>query len=129
MSQSATGLLVSNDLMFTSKVTGTARALGLRVLVAGTKDEAVALLACESPRVLIVDLAGGVAATQDALLAYRGALAPGAAMLAFGSHVDKAALAAAVDAGCDEVMPRSKFSMELPRLLVRYLSDTPALGG
>jgi len=41
--------------------------------------------------------------------------------VAYGSHVDKARLDAARAAGCDEVLPRSKFSAELPDLLRRYL--------
>jgi hypothetical protein len=41
--------------------------------------------------------------------------------VAFGSHVDKARLDQARAAGCDEVLPRSKFSGELPELLRRYL--------
>jgi len=46
--------------------------------------------------------------------------------VAFGSHVDTEALAAARAAGCDPVMPRSKFSMELHELIRRYFrSDEP----
>ena len=39
-----------------------------------------------------------------------------------GSHVDKVRLNQARAAGCDEVLPRSKFSAELPDLLLRYLA-------
>jgi hypothetical protein len=35
--------------------------------------------------------------------------APGAQIVAFGPHVDDEALAAARDAGADDVMPRSRF--------------------
>ena len=42
--------------------------------------------------------------------------------MAYGSHVDKARLDQARAAGCDEVLPRSKFSTELPDLLRRYLT-------
>ena len=40
--------------------------------------------------------------------------------MAFGSHVDTEALAAARAAGCDPVMPRSKFTAELAKLIERY---------
>jgi CheY-like chemotaxis protein len=40
-------------------------------------------------------------------------------VIAFGSHVDKARLDAARAAGCDEVLPKSRFSAELPALLRR----------
>ena len=47
--------------------------------------------------------------------------------VAFGSHVDTEALAAAGAAGCDPVLPRSKFSAELPDLIRRYFrTDSPA---
>ena len=41
--------------------------------------------------------------------------------VAYGSHVDKDRLDAARAAGCDEVLPRSRFSSELPAWLRRYL--------
>ena len=41
-------------------------------------------------------------------------------MIAFGSHVNKARLDEARAAGCAEVLPRSKFSADLPALLRRY---------
>ncbi|MBW3555922.1 MAG: hypothetical protein KY454_03180 [Actinobacteria bacterium] len=40
-----------------------------------------------------------------------------ARVIAYGSHVDRALLAAAHDAGCDEVLPRSQFFSRLPQLL------------
>jgi hypothetical protein len=42
-----------------------------------------------------------------------------ARVIAFGSHVDKATLATAQAAGCDEVRPRSAFFRDLPALLRR----------
>jgi hypothetical protein len=38
-------------------------------------------------------------------------------LIAFGSHVDEAALTAAQAAGFDLVMPNSRFSRSLPELL------------
>ena len=42
----------------------------------------------------------------------------GAPTVGFGSHVDRALLAAAADAGCQQVLPRSAFFSRLPDLLV-----------
>jgi hypothetical protein len=42
-------------------------------------------------------------------------------VIAFGSHVATARLQTARDAGCDEVLPRSRFSAELPELLRKHL--------
>lgn len=119
-----TGLLLSRDLIFTSKVTGTARELGHRVMVAGSPSLAASMIEQWRPKVVFVDLAAGDLVSPPALMAYQKAAGPGTPFVAFGSHVDTAALAAARAAGCDPVMPRSKFSAELPDLVRRYLDVT-----
>jgi DNA-binding NarL/FixJ family response regulator len=115
------GLLISRDLFFNSKITGTAQALGKRVLVAGTRTAVLARIESDSPKAVFVDLAAGDAASAESIAAYR-AIAPEIPMIAFGSHVDTDSLATAKSAGCDEVMPRSKFTMVLPDLIQRYLA-------
>ena len=115
-----TGLLLSRDLIFTSKVTGTARALGHRVLVAGNVALASTMIEQWRPQVVFVDLAAGELALAPALLAFRKIAGPDTAFVAFGSHVDTDALAAAKDAGCDPVLPRSRFSADLPDLIRQY---------
>jgi DNA-binding NarL/FixJ family response regulator len=114
------GLLLSRDLIFTFKVTGTARALGRQVLVAGNVALATAMIEQWRPRVVFIDLAAGDLVNPAALLAYQ-QIAPGTPFVAFGSHVDTASLSAAAAAGCDPVLPRSRFSAELPDLIRRYL--------
>src|SRR5206468_2784299 len=74
------------------------------------------------PRVVFVDLSAGDLAGPAALLALTKA-APGTPFVAFGSHVDTASLAAAAASGCDPVLPRSRFSAELPELIRRYLGS------
>ena len=117
------GLLLSRDLIFTSKVTGTASALGHRVIVAGNVALASAMLAKWSPTVVFVDLAAGDLVSTDSIVKYLGIAPPGTPFVAFGSHVDVSALAAAAAAGCDPVMPRSKFTAELPALIRRYFGE------
>jgi CheY-like chemotaxis protein len=117
------GLLLSRDLIFTSKVTGTARELGHRVMVAGNTALASAMIEQWRPRVVFVDLAAGELVSTPALLAYRAAAGADTPFVAFGSHVDTAALDAARDAGCDPVLPRSKFTAELPALIRRYFAE------
>ncbi len=87
--------MLSRDLIFTSKVTGTARELGHRVLVAGTSALALAMIEQWKPRVVFVDLAGGDLVAPAALLGYQALAGPATAFVAFGSHVDTQALAAA----------------------------------
>jgi DNA-binding NarL/FixJ family response regulator len=114
------GLLLSRDLIFTSKVTGTARELGHRVMTAGNVALASSMLEQWKPVVVFVDLSAGELVSPVALLSYQ-KVAPGTPFVAFGSHVDTASLAAAAAAGCDPVLPRSRFTAELPALIRRYL--------
>src|SRR4051812_17545856 len=88
-----TGILLSRDLIFTSKVTGTARELGHRVLVAGSPALASAMIEQWRPRVVFVDLAAGDLVAPGALVAYQALAGTGTPFVAFGSHVDTEALA------------------------------------
>jgi hypothetical protein len=123
-----TGILLSRDLIFTSKVTGTARELGHRVLVAGTSSLALPMIEQWRPCVVFVDLAAGDLVAPVALMAYQELAGPATAFVAFGSHVDTEALAAARAAGCHPVMPRSKFSAELPELMGRFFRSDGVKG-
>jgi CheY-like chemotaxis protein len=117
------GLLLSRDLIFTSKVTGTARALGFRVMTAGNLELASSMIEQWRPRAVFVDLASGDLTAPPALIAFRRLATPGTPFVAFGSHVDMSALDAARASGCDPVLPRSRFSAELPELIRRFLGD------
>ena len=125
MDAAPSGLLLTRDLMFTSKVVGTGQALGLAIKAVGALDRAEALIAERPPRVVFVDLAAGDLTSPEALARLMAA-APGVPFVAFGSHVDADALDAARRAGCREVMPRSKFTLQLPDLVRAYLGDGPA---
>ena len=116
------GLLLSRDLIFTSKVTGTAAALGYRVVVIGDAAKARAMLEQGKIQVVFVDLAAGDLVGSPTLLQYQEVAPAGTPFVAFGSHVDTEALANARAAGCDPVMPRSRFTVELPALIQRYFS-------
>jgi hypothetical protein len=85
--------------------------------VAGNVALALEMIGQCRPVVVFVDLAAGELVGNPALLSFRTAAGPGATFIAFGSHVDTAALAGAKAAGCDVVLPRSKFTAELPALL------------
>lgn len=122
------GLLLSRDLIFTSKISGTARTLGSQVLTVGDSSQALTLIQEWRPRLVFVDLTSGDLVAPSAILAYRQAAEPGTTFLAFGPHVDTASMAAAADAGCDPVMPRSRFVRELPDLIRRYLSQEAESG-
>jgi CheY-like chemotaxis protein len=113
------GVLLTTNLLFSSMVTGTASALGRQVAVADNLAGAVELCRAGPTAFVIIDL--GLAEIDMASAVAQLREAAGAVpAIAFGSHVDKARLDEARAAGCVEVLPRSKFSGELPALLRRY---------
>jgi DNA-binding NarL/FixJ family response regulator len=114
------GLLLGRDLFFNSKITGTAQALGHKITVAGTREKALERLASESPRLVFADLGAGDLCSAEALSSYISA-APSATFIAFGSHVDTDSLRVAREAGCTDVMPRSKLTATLPDLIRQHL--------
>jgi len=121
------GLLLSHDLIFTTKIVGTARGLGFVMLTAGSESQATELIEKQRPLAVFVDLSSGSMTGPDAIRAYR-KLAPEIPFLAFGSHVDMDLLNAAREAGCDPVLPRSRFASELPALITRYLGNNGESG-
>lgn len=115
------GLLLSRDLIFTIKVTGTARELGYQVLTAGNVSLATAMLEQWQPRAVFLDLAAGDLVNPAAIVAYRRLAPPATPLVAFGSHVETDRLDAARAAGCDPVLTRSQFTAQLPEMIQRYL--------
>jgi|SRR6516162_2821335 CheY-like chemotaxis protein len=113
------GYLLSDDLIFTSRVTGTARDLGLEVRKARSPKQLVDLVGQQAPACVLVDLHNPGLAVADLL----GALpTPRPFVVGYGSHVDTATLKAARDAGCDLVLPRSKFVEDLPTQLPAWFA-------
>jgi CheY-like chemotaxis protein len=116
------GLLLCDDLIFASRISGTARALGLEVLQVRTADALVELAGREAPQGVLIDL-GFPDLDLPELLRRLGEVCPGMPrVVAYGSHVDAAGLRAARAAGCDLVLPRSKFVEDLPGELPAWLA-------
>ena len=105
--------------MFISKVTGTAAALGLRVDVVGTMEQLEAEVRTNRPRAVFLDLNCTEFSPNAVVESLVGVPRP--RVIAFGSHVETAKLELALHAGCDEVLPRSRFSASLPDLLQQNL--------
>jgi CheY-like chemotaxis protein len=115
------GVLLSDDLIFTSRITGVARTLGLSVQAARSVEALEALARQQVPRCVLVDLANPGLVVSDLLERLGAACAPMPRVVAYGSHVDAAGLRAARDAGCDVVLPRSAFVEQLPVQLPQWL--------
>ncbi len=113
-------LALVDDLFFMSKMTETARQVGVALQTVSTGDAFLAAAAASSgtpgsPRLLLVDLnakAGALQAIET--LHSEGNPLP---VIAFLSHVQVDLAERARAAGCQQVMPRSKFTMELAQIL------------
>jgi CheY-like chemotaxis protein len=115
------GLLLSDDLIFTSKVTGTAKALGLEVTAARDAAALLRLARQAAPSCVLVDLHNPGLDLGALLLGLREACPAMPRVVAYGSHVEAETLRAARAAGCDPVLPRSRFVEELPAALAGWL--------
>lgn len=108
--------LVCTDLMFTSKVTGVGKELGRQVRVYPNAKSAAGAVSPDL-KLALLDLSNPKNTTAEDIRAWKAAIPPEAVMIAYGSHVDVAALQTAKEAGCDMVLPRSAFVQRLSRLL------------
>jgi CheY-like chemotaxis protein len=120
MADAVDGLLLSDDLIFTSRITGTARDLGLTVRAARSADVLETMARTAPPRLVLIDLGNPGLAVPDLLRRLREACPAMPRVVAYGSHVDAAGLRAAREAGCDVVLPRSKFVEDLPVMLPEW---------
>jgi CheY-like chemotaxis protein len=115
-----TGMLLSDDLLFISRIAGTARDLGLRVIALRTPTDLLKRARKEPPSCVLVDLANPDLKIAELVSALRESTEAPPRVVAYGSHVDVATLRAAREAGCDVVLPRSKFVEELPSALPEW---------
>ena len=101
------GILLSDDLLFTSRIVGTARAQGLEMKTARTVEQVRQLASATPPACIIVDLnhPGLELAPLIGALKKNGPCT----VVGYGSHVAAEILQQARTAGCDVVLPRSKF--------------------
>lgn len=117
-----TGAMLCDDLIFYSRVAATAQSLGLTVKRAKSPGELLELARSDAPSGVILDLQHE-GLDLPALLAELKAACPSLPRtVAFGSHVLADALRAAREAGCDWVLPRSKFAHQLEAELPTWLA-------
>ena len=108
-----------DDLFFLAKMTETARHTGVDLKTVTSADALLLEAAANPGAMLLLDL--NARGKPIEALARLAEIAPanGARrrVIAFLSHVQTDLADQARAAGCDEVMPRSKFTAELPRIL------------
>ena len=117
------------DLFFSTRITAVASQVGVAVIACPPAD-VVARCLEQPPDLVVLDLHG----SGDPLAIVRALKADEATraieVLGFYSHVDGALRRAALEAGTDQVLPRSAFTARLPELLAggagRGYTSTPA---
>ena len=120
-------LAVVDDLLFLSKIRQTAKLLGI-VVESAQPGDLPQLVIENVPTGLIIDLNHRSGKALEVLRTLKSDLkTKGIAVIGFVSHVQSDLIAAARDAGCDLVLPRSAFVSQLPSLLQRF-SGTDTAG-
>lgn len=119
-------LVVADDLLFRSKISTAAKALGVVVRAATTPDAAIERAREDAPTLILLDLDGQRPAPFEVLqrLAADPALAA-LPTLGFVSHVHADLVRQARALGIGTVMARSAFVAELPALLAPHADPAP----
>jgi DNA-binding NarL/FixJ family response regulator len=103
-----------DDLFFQMKLAETAKRLGVEVKIASNADALLPLLDSNA-KLVIIDL-NARSQPIDAIERIRTAK-NGLRVIGFLSHVQTELAAQAHAAGCDEVMPRSRFTQDLANII------------
>ncbi|MBI4581968.1 MAG: response regulator transcription factor [Planctomycetes bacterium] len=106
------------DMIFGTKIKGTADQLGLPLSVVRTAQALAD--GAGGADLAIIDLNADGLDAVDAIRRCKAPGLPSPTVIAYASHVQKDLIQAAQDAGADLVLPRSRFSAELPELLTRF---------
>jgi CheY-like chemotaxis protein len=111
-------IVAVDDLMFASRISSTAKALGVAIRFARSPESIVEAVRSGSPRLVIFDLNSRQVRPLEAIASLKAdpelAAVP---TIGFVSHVEAELIAEARAAGFDQVMARSAFVTQLPQLL------------
>jgi PleD family two-component response regulator len=111
-------IVAVDDLMFASRISSAAKALGVEIAFARSPEAIVEAVRTKAPRLVIFDLNSVKVRPLEAVAALKAdAALASVATVGFVSHVQTELITAARDAGVDQVMARSAFVTQLPQLL------------
>src|SRR6266702_4652639 len=120
-----TVLAVVSDLFFSAKITEAAKRAGV-TLEYVTTQKAVLEKAQSNPALIIFDLNFDAVHPVELIGKLKGNVdLKHISLLGYLSHVQAELKMKAQQAGCDVVMPRSAFSMNLPQILSSIPAATP----
>lgn len=109
-----------DDLFFQAKLSETARQAGIGLRTCATPEALTAAIGEEAPALVVVDL--NARANPIETLERVRAAHPDIPVVAFLSHVQADLAARARAAGCEQVMPRSRFVRELAAIFAQAKS-------
>ena len=101
--------------MFSSRVVGAAQAQGVELLLVSSQADLPGKITADC-RLVLIDLSLERLNLPAAVRSIK-AGAPAGRVIAYGPHVDEAALADATEAGCDQVLTRGQFNKQYPELI------------
>ena len=101
-----------------------AKDVGCKIIPARTVDQLVKAVTQHGPRCVLVDLGHQAMSTDPTPVLEQIKTTGATRMVAYGSHIETAQLAAARQAGCSPVLARSKMVDQLPQLLPEWLAAT-----
>jgi len=111
-------LVAVDDLFFLAKIGSVAKHVGVALVEARSARSLEDQLAGEPPRLVILDLNSTALAPLDQIRRMKtDPRLESTRIVAFLSHVQVELEQAARAAGCDEVLPRSRFSSQLAEIL------------
>ena len=112
-------LAAVDDLLFSSKIRATAKQVGVDVQFARTPAEILERVRSLHPALVIFDLNSAKTDPVNTIAALKGDPAlTSTRTIGFASHVHVDLIAAAHQAGADEVLPRSAFAGRLADILL-----------
>jgi CheY-like chemotaxis protein len=110
---------IVDDMFFASKIRATAEALGVEIAFPRTKESAIEKISQDAPQLVVIDLhnqrLNGVEFGRELKGLPEMQSVP---LLGFFSHVEVELQRQAVNAGFDQVIPRSMFARDLASILI-----------
>ena len=111
-------IVVVDDMFFASKIRAVAEAVGVEISFPRSKEALVQKVQESKPRLVIVDLHNQKIDPNELAKELRGIR-----LLGFYSHVQTELQQNALAAGFDQVIPRSVFARDLPKILTADDTD------
>lgn len=118
-------VMAVSDLFFAARIRETAARLGIQIAPVAKEESVSDVIQREQPALLVIDLND---TRFDPLATIRAIKSTGdlrpVQIVGFLSHVQTDLHQAALGAGCDQVLPRSKFTQSLPQILQAAVEDS-----